>query len=88
MAILNAISMIFFIILIVQGFRYGLVPINLFLLVFLLELIKLVITFEVSNLLVLGTLILYYIGMTTYSKGISIASLIGMLLLLLLDLLI
>jgi len=88
MVILNAISMGCFIWLMIKGFRYGEVPINLFLLVFLLELIKLVITFEVSNLLVLGTLILYYIGMTTYSKGISVASLIGMLLLLSLNLLI
>lgn len=88
MVIFSFISMIFFIILIVQGFKYGVVPINLFLLVFLLELIKLVITFDVSNLLVLGTLILYYIGMRTYSKGLGVASLIGMLLLLLLNLLI
>lgn len=88
MLILNIIAMVCFIWLMIKGIRYGEVPINLFLLVFLLELIKLVITFEVSNLLVLGTLILYYIGMKTYSKGISIASLVGMLLLLFLNLLI
>ena len=88
MIILNVISMIFFTILIVKGFRYEVVPINLFLLVFLVELIKLVITFEVSNLLVLGTLILYYIGMTTYNKGINVVSLVGMTLILFLNLLI
>jgi len=88
MEVFSFISMILFIILIVQGFKYGIVPINLFLLVFLLELIKLVITFDVSILIGLGVLILYYIGMTTYIKGLSIASLIGMLLLIVLNLLI
>lgn len=88
MIILNAITMIFFTILIVKGFRHGTVPINLFLLVFLLELIKLVITFDVSTLLGLGILILYYVGMTTYNKGISVVSLVGMVLILFLNLLI
>ncbi|BCG66299.1 hypothetical protein [Staphylococcus phage vB_SsapH-Golestan101-M] len=88
MAILNAITLICFIWLMVKGFRYGEVPTNLYLLVLFLHLLSYVLTFETSKLCVIGTLILYYIGMTTYNKGLGIASLVGMLLLLFLNLLI
>ena len=88
MAILNVITIGCFIWLMIKGIRYGEVPTNLYLLVLFLHLLLYVLTFEISKLLVVGTLILYYIGMTTYSKGISIASLVGMLLLLFLNLLI
>lgn len=88
MAILNAITMIFFIWLMVKGFRYGEVPTNLYLLVLFLHLLLYVLTFETSKLIIVGSLILYYIGIKTNSTGISIASLIGMLLLLFLNLII
>lgn len=87
MAILNAITFICFMWLMIKGFK-GEVPTNLFLLVLFLHLLLYILTFETSKLLFIGSLVFYCIGMKTYSKGISVASLIGMLLLLLLNLLI
>lgn len=88
MVILNAITVICFLWLIIKGIRYDEVPTNLFLLVLFLHLLLYVLTFEASKLIVSGALVFYCIGMKKYSKGISVASLIGMLLLLLLNLLI
>lgn len=87
MVILNVITMICFLWLILKGFE-GNVPTNLFLLVLFLHLLLYALTFETSRLFVSGSLVFYYIGMKTNSKGISIASLIGMLLLLFLNLII
>lgn len=87
MIILKAITIICFIWLMVKGLK-GKVPTNLYLLVLLLHLLLYVLTFETSKLFVIGSLVFYYIGMTTYIKGLSIASLIGMLLLIVLNLLI
>lgn len=87
MEILSAITMICFIGLMIKGVK-GEVPTNLFLLVLFLHLLLYVLTFETSKLLFVGSLVFYYIGMTTYSKGISVASLIGMALILFLNLLI
>lgn len=87
MLILNVITMICFLWLLLKGVK-GEVPTNLFLLVLFLHLLLYVLTFETSKLFVSGSLVFYYIGLTTNSKGISIASLVGMLLLLFLNLLI
>ena len=88
MAILNAITVICFLWLIIKGIRYDEVPTNLFLFVLFLHLLLYALTFETSKLIVSGSLVFYYIGTKTNSTGISIASLIGMLLLLFLNLII
>ncbi|WFG33948.1 hypothetical protein F10086_26 [Staphylococcus phage vB_SauM_JDF86] len=87
MVILNAINIVCFIWLIVEGFK-GKVPTNLYLLVVFLHLLLYVLTFETSRLSVVGALILYYITMTTRIVSLGIASFIGMALLLILNLLI
>ncbi|AVP40347.1 hypothetical protein HOS99_gp102 [Staphylococcus phage phiSA_BS1] len=87
MVILNAITLVCFMWLIVEGFK-GKVPTNLYLLVVFLHLLLYVLTFETSRLSVVGALILYYITMTTRIVSLGIASFIGMALLLILNLLI